>query len=312
MFKKILYPTAFEKFFKDVLGCVTNLKKVGTEEIVLLHVIYASEHPHIPDRFALKLLDTLRQLLSSKMEEASRIVESAGIRPTVRIELGVPHKEILKVAEEEKVSLIVCGRERRGALDEIFFGSTTDKIVRYGTTPIYIPKCPDIYGADWPAAKAFCRDPFRRVLYPTDWSDCARDALEYLKSIKGAGTDEVVVAHVMDEKAMKLQPEEKFREFERIDQEKLRQTKEKLEKEGFKVKTHLQLGNPRTALIQIARQEDVSLIVMGAHGKGQMEGILWGSVSRNVAEYSERPIILIKGGTCASGTGAENKAASAA
>jgi nucleotide-binding universal stress UspA family protein len=136
--------------------------------------------------------------------------------------------------------------------------------------------------------------------------------LEYLKSIKGAGTDEVVVAHVMDEKAMKLQPEEKFREFERIDQEKLRQTKEKLEKEGFKVKTHLQLGNPRTALIQIARQEDVSLIVMGAHGKGQMEGILWGSVSRNVAEYSERPIILIKGGTCASGTGAENKAASAA
>jgi nucleotide-binding universal stress UspA family protein len=78
------------------------------------------------------------------MEEASRIVDSAGIRSTVRIELGVPYRTILKVADEQNVSLIVCGRERKGALDEIFFGSTTDKVVRYGSTPVYIPKCPDI------------------------------------------------------------------------------------------------------------------------------------------------------------------------
>lgn len=305
MFKKILYPTAFEKYFKDVLGCITNLKKAGTEEIVLLHVIYASDHPHIPDRFALKLLDNLRHLLASKMEEASRIVESAGIRSTVRIELGVPYRTILKVAGEENVSLIVCGRERKGALDEIFFGSTTDKIVRYGSTPVYIPKCPDIYGADWPDAEAFCRDPFRRVLYPTDWSDCAHDALEYLKNIKGAGVGEVVVAHVMDEKAMSLQPEHEFKEFERIDREKLQQVQQQLEKAGFKVKTRLRLGNPRTDLIQIARQEDISLIVMGVHGRGRVKGILWGSVSRNVAEYSERPILLIKGGTCAGGAAGE-------
>jgi nucleotide-binding universal stress UspA family protein len=285
-----------------VLGCITNLKKAGTEEIVLLHVIYSSDHPHIPDRFALKLLDNLRQLLASKMEEASRIVESAGIRSTVRIELGVPYRTILKVADEENVSLIVCGRERKGAIDEIFFGSTTDKIIRYGSAPVYIPKCPDIYGADWPGAEAFCRDPFRRVLYPTDWSDCAKDALEYLKNIKGAGVGEVVVAHVMDEKAMSLQPEHKFKEFERIDQEKLQQAQQQLERAGFKVITRLRLGNPRTDLLQIARQENVSLIVMGVHGKGHVKGILWGSVSRNVAEYSERPILLIKGGSCASGT----------
>ena len=28
--------------------------------------------------------------------------------------------------------------------------------------------------------------------------------------------------------------------------------------------------------------------------KGRAEGILWGSVSRNVAEYSDRPILVIK------------------
>ena len=74
-----------------------------------------------------------------------------------------------------------------------------------------------------------------------------------------------------------------------------------MEKEGLKVITRLCVGNPRTALISLAKTADVSLIVMGTHGKGRTEGILWGSVSRNVAEYSERPVLLIKGGKCASG-----------
>lgn len=300
MFTKILYPTAFEQFHKEVLGCITNLKKVGTEEIVLLHIIHASESAQFHEGYHKKIADSLRHLLQDKMETAARIVESAGMRPTLRIELGEPHPRILKVAKEEGVSLIVCGRERKGVLDEIFVGSITDRVIRYGAIPVYIPKCPDIYGADMQTAGAYCRDPFRRILYPTDWSDCAKDALEYLKGMKGAGIEEVVVAHVMDEKAMKLQPEDKFREFERIDQEKLDGVKGELEREGFKVKTLLQVGNPRAALITIAREEDVSLIVMGSHGKSPMGGILWGSTSRNTAEYSERPIIVIKGRECIS------------
>ena len=295
MFKKILYPTAFEKFYKDVLGCVTNLKRVGTEEIVLLHVIYASQLPQVHEGYVLRLADALRHILSSKMEEAARIIEGAGLRPTIRIELGVPYREILRVAEVEKVSLIVCGRERKGIVGEIFVGSITDRIIRHGTIPVYVPKCPDIYGVDVPFVEAFCREPFQKILYPTDWSDSARNALQYLKGMKDAGVGEIVVAHVMDEQAMKLQPEEKFRAFERIDREKLLQVKEELEKDGFKVKTLLQVGNPRVELMRIAKQENVSLIVMSAHGKGRMEGILWGSVSRNVAEYSDRPVLIVKG-----------------
>ena len=51
-------------------------------------------------------------LIDSQMAEAVKIMESAGLRPTT-IEIGIPHQEILRVAEEENVSLIVCGRERK-------------------------------------------------------------------------------------------------------------------------------------------------------------------------------------------------------
>jgi nucleotide-binding universal stress UspA family protein len=295
MFKKVLYLTAFEEFSRDVLGCLTNFKNVGMEEIVLLHVIYASELPQVHEGYVLRLADALRHLLNAKMTEAAGIVEAAGIKVKQRIELGVPYQEILRVAEEEMVSLVVAGRERKGFLGEIFVGSITDKVVRHGTVPVYIPKYPGVRGASREVCEAFCRNPFRRILYPTDWSDCARKALDYVKQFRNAGVEEVIVAHIMDEKAMKLQPEEKFKEFERIDKEKLAEVKAELEKVGFKVSTRLSVGNPRAELITLAKSADVSLIVLGSHGKGRAEGILWGSVSRNVAEYSDRPTLVIKG-----------------
>lgn len=295
MFKKVLYLTAFEEFSRNVLGCLTNFKKVGTEEIVLLHVIYASELPQVHEGYVLRLADALRHMLNAKMDEAAGIVEDAGIKVKRRIELGVPYQEILRVAGEEKVDLVVAGRERKGFLGEIFVGSITDKIIRHGNVPVYIPKYPGIYGASRETCEAFCRNPFRKILYPTDWSDCARKALDYVKQFRNVGVEEVVVAHIMDEKAMKLQPKDKFREFERIDEEKLAEVKEQLEKEDMKVSTRLCVGNPRAALITLAKSADVSLIVMGSHGKGRTEGILWGSVSRNVAEYSDRPALIVKG-----------------
>jgi nucleotide-binding universal stress UspA family protein len=299
MYRKILYVTAFEKFYQDVLSCALSLKKAGAEEVVLLHVIYSTQLPKSHEEYVLKLAETLRNLLSDRMDEAAALVEAAGMKVKKRIELGVPYQEILRVAKEENVSLIVAGRERKGFLDEVFVGSITDKIIRHGTTPVYIPKYPGTYGADRETCEAFSRNPFRLILYPTDWSDCAREALDYVKQFKTAGVEEVIVAHIMDEKAMKLQPEEKFREFERVDKEKLEKVELELEKEGFCVKTLLRKGNPRADLIGIAKEEDVSLIVIGSHGKGRAEGILWGSVSRNVSEYSDRPVLVVKSRSCA-------------
>ncbi|MHC1584157.1 MAG: universal stress protein, partial [Methanosarcinales archaeon] len=41
---------------------------------------------------------------------------------------------------------------------------------------------------------------FTKILYPTDFSDCSKKALEYVKKLKEAGTREVIVFHVIDER----------------------------------------------------------------------------------------------------------------
>lgn len=155
------------------------------------------------------------------MYEAVMLIEKASIRSKKRIEIGAPYREILRVSEEEKVSLIVSGRQKKGVVGEIFIDSNTDKVIRYGKLPVYVQKYPAICGGDKSACERYCSRIFERVLYPTDWSDCATAALRYLKGLKNAGLEQVVVALVMDEKAMSQHPADKFKEFERIEREKL-------------------------------------------------------------------------------------------
>ena len=41
---------------------------------------------------------------------------------------------------------------------------------------------------------------FERILYPTDFSDVSKKALNFIKQLKDAGAKEVVVLHVIDER----------------------------------------------------------------------------------------------------------------
>lgn len=294
MYKKILYPIKFEEFSLNVLSCVTNFKKTGTTEIILLHIIDVSKLPMDKyEGYSETDVNRWTEIANIKMAEAEGMIKDAGLKAKSRIEVGVPYREILRVAKEENVSLIVSGRQKKWILGEIFIGSNTDKVIRYGNFPVYVPKYPAMFGADKEACEKFCERLFKKVLYPTDWSDCADETLRHLKELKGAGIEEVIVTHIMDEKAMRLQSEEKFREFEKIDKEKLQEVKNELGREGLRARVRLEVGNPRSDLIKIAKEEDASLIIIGSHGKGYVRGILWGSVSRNVVEYSDRPVLLI-------------------
>lgn len=300
MYKKILYPIKFEEFSLDLLRCILDFKSIGTEEIVLIHVIDVSKLPMDKyEGYSTRDVESLKAIAEEKMKEAVKIAHEVGLKTKEIIRVGVPYREILGVTKEESgISLIVSGRQKKSPLKEIFIGSNTDRIIRYGDIPVFIPKYPAAFGASKEECEKICTNMFKRLLYPTDWSDCAKITLHYLKGLKGAGVEEVVVAHVMNEKAMRFQPVEKFKEFEKEDLERLEEVKKELEQSGFKVKTRLEVGRGSTDLMRIAHEEDTTMIVMSTHGKGYVEGILWGSVSRNVVEYSDRPVLLIKSEKC--------------
>jgi nucleotide-binding universal stress UspA family protein len=55
-----------------------------------------------------------------------------------RLLRGKPAAEIIRLAREEAIDLIVIGTHGRGTLSHVLFGSTTEKVVRKAPCPVLI------------------------------------------------------------------------------------------------------------------------------------------------------------------------------
>ena len=143
---------------------------------------------------------------------------------------------------------------------------------------------------------------FEKILYPTDFSDVAVKALEYVKRLKASGAREVIVLHVNDERGN----ESVVRilggsQFNKLNEKKMQETEKKLkgiEKElvdaGLKVNLRIETGIPVREILRVEDEENVSVTVIGSHGRSNLEEIFLGSVSEKVIRKSKRPVFVIK------------------
>ena len=73
-----------------------------------------------------------RARLSDAVPERLR----ASIAVDTVLAAGKPYREILRVASEHQADLLVVGVHGRGAIDRLFFGSTTQHLVRQAACPV--------------------------------------------------------------------------------------------------------------------------------------------------------------------------------
>ena len=143
---------------------------------------------------------------------------------------------------------------------------------------------------------------FEKILYPTDFSDVAVKALAYVKKLKASGAKEVIVLHVNDERGN----ESVVRilggsQFNKLNEKKMEETKRKLkdvEEElvdaGLKVDLRIETGMPVREILRVEEEENVSITVIGSHGRSNLEEIFLGSVSEKVIRKSKQPVFVIK------------------
>jgi len=59
------------------------------------------------------------------------------------------------------------------------------------------------------------------------------------------------------------------------------------------VETQLIEGPPAPAILRVAEEEGCDLIVLGSRGRGQITGLLLGSVSSAVAQRARCPVLIV-------------------
>ena len=142
---------------------------------------------------------------------------------------------------------------------------------------------------------------FEKILYPTDFSDVSKKALQSIKRLRTEGAKKVVVLHVIDKRsfdAVKAISADHALEMEREifqgTEREMAAIEDELREVGYEVKTRIETGVPVQEILRVEQEEDVSVIVIGSHGKTNLEEIFLGSVSEKVVRKCKSPVLIVK------------------
>lgn len=144
----------------------------------------------------------------------------------------------------------------------------------------------------------FVMNDIKRILFPTDFSDNARNALPYALEIARNTGAELHLLHSIEESYDFGPMAEEIRTSIRNKVSETLQglTEEIGEKRRFEklvTRSHLQSGRAMYAISEEAEKLDIDLIVMGTKGRSGLQKILFGSTTADIISHSTIPVLAV-------------------
>lgn len=275
--EKAVVGTDFSPQAAHLVDCVAELRGIGLKEIVLVHVLDV----RTPGGAAVGLGDLDRGLLDSKKEA----LEALGLQVKTAVPVGFPATELVRVAREEKASLIVVASHGKGFVKEVFLGSTTADLIRTSTVPVLVEKLANV---DADTCLRACRQMFQSVLLPIDFSAYSTRVVDIAKEMAGVMGSVTLVSSV--ERAADRQELERARAQAEEWLEGLRQEFEGL---GVRCAVRVTQGSASRAILAAAQELGVTLIMMGTRGQGLLADLVLGSTAHAVTRRAACPVVLV-------------------
>jgi universal stress protein A len=135
---KILVPTDFSNHSDQALQWGASLAGKYGAQMLLLHVIPpAVEEVSMHGlEWETAIMDLEAKVEAQLYEIASQELEES-LPVDVKIAVGKPAEEILRVANEEAVDLVVMGTHGHTGLTHVLLGSTAETVLRSAPCPVF-------------------------------------------------------------------------------------------------------------------------------------------------------------------------------
>lgn len=138
----ILVPIDFSDCSATALSYAIKMAAIWNAEIILVHVIDSREAEMIAN-YIKEPVEKVRERLVNQAKQISRkflipYKKQEVIKDTI-ISYGRPFQEIAIKARELQADMLIMGgygSMGRGMIDEIFFGSTVEKVIRLLPCPV--------------------------------------------------------------------------------------------------------------------------------------------------------------------------------
>ena len=197
---------------------------------------------------------------------------SASSRPSTA------HDEVLRQIDATRADLLVLGTHGRSGFQRLFLGSVTEKVIRKATCPTLVvpPRASDV-PPDAPVR-------FRRILCPIDFSESSLSALAYALNVAEEAAAHLTLLHVIEmPPGLRENPLAPDFDVDRIHaaaeadaRRRLRDLVPDQARTYCAVETDVVDGRAYRRVLQRAVEEETDLIVMGVHGRGAVDLLVFG------------------------------------
>jgi nucleotide-binding universal stress UspA family protein len=180
------------------------------------------------------------------------------------VAVGKPAVEILRHAKERSATLIVMSTHGLTGVRKLFFGSTTERVLRETTVPILLTPAHD-HG---PARPDDVRRAVKRVLVPVDFSSVTHDQVASARYVAEALDVPVLLAHVVEPVHFAVSG---LPHLPNVDSERRSRAEKSLAELTSSIPARLRpealvaYGDPAEEVAKVARDRDAGLIVIGLH-----------------------------------------------
>jgi nucleotide-binding universal stress UspA family protein len=142
---------------------------------------------------------------------------------------------------------------------------------------------------------------FTKILFATDFSENSEHAFDYAFSLAKKYDARLLIIHVINE-PVDLRgfyvPHISFENLEKEIEESALKMMEKFCRDNVKdynnYETIIIVGTPDKEIVKKAASEEVSLIVMGTHGRRGIDHFLFGSTAERVVGNASCPVMTVR------------------
>jgi nucleotide-binding universal stress UspA family protein len=141
------------------------------------------------------------------------------------------------------------------------------------------------------------RTKVKKILLPTDFSNCSQEAMEYAISLAQVFQAQIFLLHVMELPVFGTDFSLMYRgippDLRQDLSEKMQLGVDRMKSLGIEAERDFVIGVPAVEIIKTARKQEADLIVMGTHGRTGLAHVLLGSTAERVIQRAHCPVLTV-------------------
>ena len=292
---RILCPIDFSECSRHALHHAMAIARWYEASVTVLHVFVNVPNMDVP---GVPISDPNRDLLVTRMQAfAGENPPDVRVHFVVRCASDV-RAEILAQAQTFMSDLIVIGSHGRSGVERLLLGSVTEKVVRKSPCPIMVvpPHAPDAQG------QGLTHGGQPSIVCAIDFSEASLGALEYAISLAEEADATLTLLHSIEVPPELLEHIPVPDDFN-VDQchaaaeaaclQRLRELVPSSVRNYCQVTTAVREGAAYRQILRLSEEQAADLIVMGVHGRGAVDLMLFGSNTARVIRAATCPVLIV-------------------